>query len=550
LFLAAAALLIAAALAARWPALNPKTLWYDDLWVAAIASAESWVQAITTTSPAPPGFLLLLRAPLALIGDPEVGAQLVPLLCGLLAIPLVGWIVARLTGSWAGGIAAASLAALNPRVAEQTVHVKHYSVELFVVTLLLAGFVLVAKRPGAAGAPWFPIAAAWLPITAAAALPLMVSGNIAAVLLVNVLVAYVAWHETGSKRLRMLLAGAVFNGLAALLALYVYLPRRTDSLAGYWELHFLPLSSFGEAAGFLRTIASRALTGAAPNGAGWLAILAIPGIVWLLRGGRSLRGELAAKGTAAAEPPVSQVTPGAGGYRAIGVFALLLWVAMVVASAFRIHPVGSRADVFADGVTLVVFGVGLVATCRLLSPRLARACLAASALALLGLAVWLPPTPAYFDSPLSLRVRELFEAIEPDDGLVIYPESSWLVAFYSGYPILFDSADLDTSTTALPVAQIERPNTLSLPLADPAVVRRRLDDFVVRGGFPRLFYFGSRPHLQVPETPLFELLGERGYALQEDRRSMLFTPGARRQDAGMMIFVKVRAPLTGDPRFP
>jgi hypothetical protein len=146
-----------------------------------------------------------------------------------------------------------------------------------------------------------------------------------------------------------------------------------------------------------------------------------------------------------------------------------------------------------------------------------------------------------------MRVRELFETIQPDTGLVIYPESTWLVAFYSGYPIVFDSADLDTRLTALPVAQIDRPNTLSLPLADPAVVRRRLDEFLVRGGFERVFYFGSRQHLQLPEAPLFELLDERGYRLQEDRRSMLFTPGARRQDAGVMVFVKYRGPFAGDP---
>jgi hypothetical protein len=234
----------------------------------------------------------------------------------------------------------------------------------------------------------------------------------------------------------------------------------------------------------------------------------------------------------------------------VGLFALLLWAAMVAASALRIHPVGSRADAFADGVTLVVFGVGLVAACRLLSPRLARACLASSALVLLGLAMWLPPAPAYFDSPLSMRVDELFETIQPEDGLVIYPESTWLVAFYSDYPIAFDSADLDTRMTALPVAQIGRPNTLSLPLADPAVVRRRLDEFLVRGGFERVFYFGSRMHLQLPEAPIFDLLGERGYRLHEDRRSMLFTPGARRQDAGVMVFVKYRGLFSGDPGFP
>jgi hypothetical protein len=489
------------------------TLWYDDIWVAAIASAHSVREVLGTTSPAPPGFLLLLRAALALIGDAELAAQIVPLLASLAAIPLVGWIVARLTGSWAGGIAAASLVALDPRLVEMSVHVKQYAPELLVVTLLLAGYVLVTERPGSPGGTWLPIAAA-------AALCLMVSGNLAAVLIANLTVAFVAWHQIGRRRAHAVFAGVVFNGLAAALALFVYLPRRIDSLEDYWGGHFLPLTSAGDAWTFVRTIAIQTLTGAAPAGLPWLALLAVPGLVWLLRGQRQAR--------------------------AVGALALTLWATMLVAAALRMHPIGSRADIFADGVTLVTFAVGLVAVCRLLSDRLAQVCLAACATALFVLATLAPPVPRYFDSPLSLRVRELFAQLRPDDGLVIYPESSWLVAFYSGYPITFDNREVDAGTTLLPAARIARPGTLSLPLADVAVVRRRLDDFVVRGGFPRIFYFGSRMHPRLPEGPILNLLARRGYRLEADRRSMLFTPGARRQDAGVLVFVRYGGPFSRD----
>jgi len=197
---------------------------------------------------------------------------------------------------------------------------------------------------------------------------------------------------------------------------------------------------------------------------------------------------------------------------------------------------------------LTLMGAGLLATWRLVGSRPGRAGLAVSAAALTLVAVVSPPRPVYFDSALSVQVRELFDELRPEDGLIVYPESSWVVAFYSDLPVSFDNADLDGTMQAVPVARIGRPNTLSIPMTRPAAFRSRLDEFVVRGDFPRIFYFGSRMRRDVPERAVFELLRRRGYRMVENRRSMLNTPGARRQDAGVMLFVRHRGPFqTGEP---
>ena len=78
-------LLIAATAIARFPGLNPASLWWDDLWVGTLAKA-SLCEALTVPNPSPPGFLFVLWILRRLVPSPEWSLQLFPFLCGLAVI--------------------------------------------------------------------------------------------------------------------------------------------------------------------------------------------------------------------------------------------------------------------------------------------------------------------------------------------------------------------------------------------------------------------------------------------------------------------------------
>ena len=110
---------------ARWPGLNPESLWYDDLVWASIAWLPDLGTMLDLPAHGPPAFFLLLRASRAVFRDPEWSLQLVPFLCGIAAIPVMSIVAWRLTKSPSLSVLGAALTALNPLLAHYSLFVKH-----------------------------------------------------------------------------------------------------------------------------------------------------------------------------------------------------------------------------------------------------------------------------------------------------------------------------------------------------------------------------------------------------------------------------------------
>ena len=127
------------ALWARLPGWNPESLWNDDLVWGAIVRGQDLQTVVTVPAHAPPGFLAALWGLLSLFRDPEWSLQLLPFVCGIVAIPVMACLVRRLTGDNALAILAACLTALNPLLAHYTVFVKQYSLGFLSTALLLLG---------------------------------------------------------------------------------------------------------------------------------------------------------------------------------------------------------------------------------------------------------------------------------------------------------------------------------------------------------------------------------------------------------------------------
>jgi len=142
LFALAVTAIVIASWAARSYGWDPESLWKDDLVWGAITRAPRLESLLAVPAHTSPGFLTILWASRALFRDPEWSLQLLPFVCGLAAIPVIGLTVRRLTRSDGLGILAAALAALNPLLTHYTVFVKEYTLGF----LATAGLLWVAAN--------------------------------------------------------------------------------------------------------------------------------------------------------------------------------------------------------------------------------------------------------------------------------------------------------------------------------------------------------------------------------------------------------------------
>lgn len=167
---------LAVALVGRVAYLDAKPFWRDEAWVALLVADSPPAQAMSR--PVPIGFLLLAKATAALPAlSPEVSYRLVPLLCGLALLPLLGRLGVALGVVPLTAVAAVWLAAGVTPLVYYSRELKPYGVDALLAVLVpllaIVGFSGATPRRAArwgfvaslAVAPWvsfgalFPIMA-------------------------------------------------------------------------------------------------------------------------------------------------------------------------------------------------------------------------------------------------------------------------------------------------------------------------------------------------------------------------------------------------------
>ena len=113
---------IVRAVVARLPGLDPASLWYDDLIIAATVRTDFW-SMLTVPLHVSPGLLVVWRGLYTLLPDPEWSLQLLPFVCGIAGIPLMALVVRELTRDNGLALLAAAVTALNPLLARYSVFV-------------------------------------------------------------------------------------------------------------------------------------------------------------------------------------------------------------------------------------------------------------------------------------------------------------------------------------------------------------------------------------------------------------------------------------------
>lgn len=479
-FWVVASLFVLVAGRARSIGLDPHTLWNDDAWVAALTRIGFW-EAVTAPTNAPPGFIAASWLMSATTLDPEVALQVLPFLAALASIPVVMLVAARLTNSLGLGIAAGALVVMQPALVHYSVFVKQYSLEFLGVSLTLLLAHAWLEELNSRRAAGLGVAAT---ITAT-----MGYGTVLAVaVLVNAAVLTAALRLRAARQSASLLPGLVlFAGFnAAMLAYYVLLlrPRAAGEPDPYWLGFFLSTASLNESLSFLRSRAFNAIGGAFPEGWNQAMWLAAVGLVWLAlrRNTRWLTGAIA-----------------------------LLAAGLLAASRLHLYPIGAgRTDIFAYPVILVLSVAGVAALTEPLGRArpLLRGVIAIIAVAW---AVAGAPGKPYFDLDLSNYARTLDERAKPADGILVYPQATFLTTFYTEIP-----AELLEARLGVPYFRMRREGALTLAPGDFDRARIQAADFLLRGSYPRIWFFSTRLRAEYPQEPFLEMIERRGY--RERRR--------------------------------
>jgi hypothetical protein len=463
----------------RVPALNPQTLWSDDVAVACLAKLDSFWTAVTVSAPLAPGFVALLWIVRRMVGDPEVSLQLLPLAFGFVGPVVTGIVVSRLTSSRMLGFIAVVLGLGTANLAQYSVFVKPYSLDYAVTALflLLGASLLVDRRDARLAVAAAGLAAVMFSVPS-------VFLSVALVHLASLAPGLQGRTSPPSKRLRLgTVAG--FDLLLAVIYAVVLHGRSNPALQAWWNDSFAPSTSLAELARFLSTTGWTAIREALPDPLAALAPLAGVGLAALVISPRR---------------------------RWFGLFAALVYAGVTAASMLQIYPIGigtkARVSIFAYPMTAVLVVVGFDALTRWLPIRgLARA---AAAIAVV-LTVARATPPAYPNLDQVQLVRTLEASATANDAVVLNTPGASLAGYYMSWPI---STRADQSSYGFAV-EIVRPWTLTLPRAaeEGGPGLDVLDGFLAREHPTRVYFFSVRRGTDAAEN----VIRARGF--EEVRRT-------------------------------
>ena len=472
------------AVVARLPGLDPASLWYDDLILAAAVRMDFW-SMLTVPLHVSPGLLVIWRGLYALFPDPEWSLQLLPFVCSIAGIPLMALVVRELTRDNGLAVLAGAVTALNPLLARYSVFVHQYAVEFMMTALFLLAatrlhsgresdldprrFVGVALAAGVA--PLFSVTSVFITFP-----------------LVNLAAAYAVrnWFRDGRRMRETLFGTAMYN--AMVFAAYLFLRNRSSpAMRAEFVDHFMPIESIGQALAFLADNGQRLAEMSLP---GW-------GTVWIPLFGLGLAWLLSRRAT-----------------RFLGLVIVGFYSARIVASALWVYPLGyDRVEIFTFPVAICLFAASVhAATASFAKPALPRLAVAA---VFVWFAIVHPVSAWYFDVAHRPLVQYLSAAARPHDAIVLSEGATYLTAFYGSWPVAFSAAE---NTTQGSEVRLVRDRTLHLPMSGPQRQARLVQQFLETVRPDRVWYMAFRTRGRAREDAVVATIRGAGYAVNESLR--------------------------------
>jgi hypothetical protein len=117
--------------------ISARPFWLDEAWVADTVRHSSYVHLLTQSEvPCPPLFAMAVKLLGHISTAPEVGFRALPMICGILIVPLIYCVARTLHAPRTLALAGMSLAASGLMLVIWSRELKQYEVEAFIATLL------------------------------------------------------------------------------------------------------------------------------------------------------------------------------------------------------------------------------------------------------------------------------------------------------------------------------------------------------------------------------------------------------------------------------
>lgn len=407
----------------RLGGIAPNSLWLDDVWCAALAKYGSVPFILTGKFPAPPGFILMLKAMGKLFGFSAFWLQMLPLFASVSQIFLIAYIVRKITKMDSLAVSAAIILAGNPTLASYSLRIKPFALDGLIVLVILALSLLsleYKEKKYFILLSLFSAAAVFISFTS-------IFLSTFAVLLVH----YRLFLSFENNKLKKIIAGsaAVYFLIVLILVAFFIKGRCNPSFYLYWKDFYIPIKGLKNIAVFLNDKGLILFKGAFFKNIQWMAIF-IPLGIWRLICDKE--------------------------NRPIGYTVALFYIAIFMASALKNYPIGGgRTDIFTYPISVLAATAGVW--------HITRAIKIIPVLLLITILVfYLNDVRDKISYPInsSRAVVELLHQHEKDgDTLIIFPWANWAVGYYSKWKPVF--VNVDDSTNGFYMG-VDRPNTYVL----------------------------------------------------------------------------------------
>jgi len=389
--------------------LNPASLWLDDAWVVALSKAPDFGISLVQPASAPPLFMLIVGFASRLAPDLELGAQLWPFLCGLVAVALTSLLAYRITASGVCAVLSAGILVSEVFFLAHVARVKPYTGDVMVVLLL--GLCFHSLLEGYTRRKLWIYASVVAGGCALSSLSILVAAAGSAV-------AWIALWRRGIRDRHLVYAGIVVGGAAACATAHVATRGYIQILVDQYTQNYLPTDDlpglaravfalFSDWVGRLAHVGTPGARAASPAtwGAGVMVLL---GGIQLWWSGR--REHLFAGGS-------------------------VLLVSLLACAAGRI-PLGTgRVDLF-----LLPFGAILLGSAAGLLTRLPRPLVTPASAVLLAAAallLWSPRVASYPPTLSAPLVEILVDEFRHSDELWVNHHGTYSLAAYAPWSFRF-----------------------------------------------------------------------------------------------------------------
>lgn len=444
----------------RFSALNPISLWLDDLWVALIAKVNNFDDFMLVNGPAPIFFTALQFLSSKIIKDKELSMQLIPFIFGTLNISFFYKLVLKILKNKSLSFLAAAILSVNSLMLNYSIRAKQYTLEMFFVIVLLIIFVdIIRKKNNLKN--W--IRAFFVSI-------ISLGFSFTSILISGFFLNFLAFYnnlKSSWKNIRQFILAVIFD---IVLFLYYFLflkPRASETMIAYWNDDFINLNQ--DIFGILKDIIDKFCV---------VILNAFPGFTIGFTQRYIIKSEYYFLLTIILFVSFCGINYlKEKKYFELLYFVLLFYPFLVLLGILKIYPLGGvRTDLFSYPITILLTILGISKFFDLSKKSINWV---GFVFIFILVIVFSPKKIIYSDQANASVCIDYLKDKVKDNKVLILPHSTFALSYYSNNPVAFMETT-SFGTGYFPVSENINVFTLK-PYGDywkkPELLKKGLDDF-------------------------------------------------------------------------